>query len=50
MDTVTLDVYRGSVRESIDVPRDSIYLGALGLTLIDLHPLSGSDELQTLWL
>jgi len=50
MDTVTLDVYRGSVRESIDVPRGSIYLGALGLTSIDLHSLSGLGELQTLWL
>ncbi len=50
MGKVTLDVCRGKVKESIDVPDDSVYLGAQGLTSIDLSPLSESTRLQNLWL
>ncbi|RDE11961.1 MAG: hypothetical protein C4K47_09020 [Candidatus Thorarchaeota archaeon] len=50
MGNVTLDVCRGNEKGSIEVPDESVYLGAQGLTSIDLRPLSESGKLQNLWL
>lgn len=50
MGNVTLDVGRENVKERIEVPNDSVYLGAQGLTSIDLSPLSKSGKLENLWL